>query len=114
MQLDAARLRDLEIFSQKELEVIGRRAIDQISRHLDAVEDAVAGQDLGRAGEAAHGARNEALLVGARELAEALQSVEDEARAGGGSGVGEAVGRARALWPSTREAIARATYGATG
>jgi HPt (histidine-containing phosphotransfer) domain-containing protein len=109
VQLDTERLRDLEIFSQSELEVIGRRAIDEISRHLNAVDDAVAGQDLTVAGEAAHGARNEALLMGARELAEAFQSVEDAARAGDGSGVGEAVGRARALWPSTREAIALAT-----
>ena len=114
MQLDAARLRDLQVFSQNELEEIGRRAIDSISQQLDALDGALAGRDFAAAGEAAHRARNETLLVGARELGEAFQSVEDGARAGRDSVVGEALATARALWPSTREAIARATYGATG
>jgi HPt (histidine-containing phosphotransfer) domain-containing protein len=109
VQLDAGRLGDLQVFSREELEEIGRRAIDVVSRELDAVDGAVARRDLDAAGEAAHRARNETLLVGARELAEALQVVEQAARAGRESLVGEAVATARALWPSTREAIARAT-----
>jgi HPt (histidine-containing phosphotransfer) domain-containing protein len=114
VQLDAERLRDLQIFSQNELEEIGRRAIDAISQQLEVLERAVAGQDFAAAGEAAHRARNETLLVGARELGETFQSVEDGARAGRESLVGDAVAAARALWPPTRDAIARATYGATG
>jgi HPt (histidine-containing phosphotransfer) domain-containing protein len=114
VQLDAERLRDLQVFNQKELEDIGRRAIDAISQQLDELDRAVGGQDLAAAGEAAHRARNEALLLGARELAEAFQSVEDATRADLGSGAAEAAVAARALWPPTREAIARATYGATG
>lgn len=114
MQLDAGRLRDLQIFTAAEREEIGRRAIDAISQQLDALDRAVAGGDLAAAAEAAHRARNETLLVGAGELSEAFQSVEDAARGMRGSGVGEAVASARALWPPTREAIASATYGATG
>lgn len=114
MQLDAGRLGDLRIFSKNELEEIGRRSIDAISRELEVLDDAVGRQDLAAAGEAAHRARNETLLVGARELGEAFQSVEDAARAGQAPLIVEAIATARALWPSTRDAIARATYGATG
>ena len=114
MQLDAGRLRDQRIFTATEREEIGRRAIDAISQQLGALERAVAGRDLAAAAEAAHRARNETLLVGARELSEAFQSVEDAAREVSGSGVDEAAAAARAVWPSTREAIVRATYGATG
>jgi uncharacterized protein involved in propanediol utilization len=109
VQLDAGRLKDLQIFSQSELEEIGRRAIDAISQQLAALDGAVAEQNLTVAGEAAHRARNETLLVGARELGEAFQSVEDAVRAGHPSEVGNAAAAARALWPPTREAIARAT-----
>lgn len=114
MQLDAERLRDLRIFSKNELELIGRRAIDAISQQLDALDHALAGQDLAAARDAAHRARNETLLLGARELGDAFQSVEDAARAGNGSSAREAIAAARALWPSTREAIVLATHGATG
>src|SRR5205807_2485649 len=86
-------------------------ADEEVSRALDR---AVADGDLAAAAEAAHRARNETLLVGAGELSEAFQSVEDAARGMRGSSVGEAVASARALWPPTREAIASATYGATG
>jgi HPt (histidine-containing phosphotransfer) domain-containing protein len=114
VQLDAGRLRDLQIFSSSELEEIGRRAIDAISRELDALDRALGDEEFRAAGEAAHRARNEALLVGARELAESFQSVEDAARASQAAAAGQAAATARSLWPPAREAIAQATYGATG
>jgi HPt (histidine-containing phosphotransfer) domain-containing protein len=114
VQLDGKRLKDLQVFSPNELEAVGRRAIDSLSQQLDALDRAVAGQDLAAAAEVAHRARNETLLVGARELGEELQSIEDAAREGREQRAGEAIAAARALWPATREAIARATHGATG
>jgi hypothetical protein len=105
---------DLEVFSREELEEIGRGSVDAISGQLEGIDRALAQRDLMVAGDAAHQARNEALLVGARELGEALQSVEAAARGGRTAEVREAAAAARALWPETREAIARATYGATG
>jgi HPt (histidine-containing phosphotransfer) domain-containing protein len=113
VQLDAERLRDLRIFSRTELGEIGRDAIDVIAAKLEAIERAVGDPDLAAAASAAHRARNETLLIGARELSEALESVETAARAGHASRVREGVAAARALWPATRDAIARATYGAT-
>lgn len=114
VQLDAGRLRDLRIFSENELREIGRRATSTIAAQLEAVDQALARQDLAAAGEAAHRARNEALLMGARELAEALGSIEEAVRSERSSQAREAAGQARALWPPTREAIERATQRATG
>ena len=70
--------------------------------------------DFAASAAGAHRARNETLLIGARELGEALLSVEVAARAGRASDVREAAAEARVLWPATREAIVRATYDATG
>lgn len=113
MHLDAERLRDLQVFSRGELAAIGRGAVDAIRAQLATLERATGESDLGVAAEAAHRARNETLLIGARELGEAFQSVEAAARAGRASDAREAAATARELWPATREAIARATYGAT-
>jgi HPt (histidine-containing phosphotransfer) domain-containing protein len=114
VELDPGRLKDLEVFSQQELEEIGRGSIDAISDQLEEIDRALAQQQLMAAGDAAHQARNEALLVGARELGQALQSLEAAARSGRAAEVRKAAVAARALWPQTREAIARATYRATG
>ena len=114
MQLDGGRLRDLQVFNQTELKEIGRVTIRSIADQLDALDRAVADGDLAAAAEAAHRARNETQLVGARELEEALGSLEAAARLGRGHDAREAAAAARALWPSTSEAIERATQGATG
>jgi HPt (histidine-containing phosphotransfer) domain-containing protein len=114
VQLDAGRLRDLQVFTEDELRDIGRGAISALVEQLGELERALSEGDLQVVAETAHRARNETLVVGARELGQALQSVEDAARAGRSSLVGDALATARALWPETREVIARATYGATG
>jgi HPt (histidine-containing phosphotransfer) domain-containing protein len=114
VQLDAGRLRDLQVFTEDERRDIGRGAIRALVEQLGALERALAEGNLQLVAEVAHRARNETLVVGARELGQALQSVEDAARAVRASLAGEAVTTARALWPSTREAIARLSYGATG
>lgn len=114
MQLDAGRLRDLQVFTEDERRDIGRGAISALVDQLEELERALADGNLQLVAEVAHRARNEALVVGARELGHALESVEDAARARRQPLAREAVATARALWPSTREAIARATYGAIG
>jgi hypothetical protein len=109
VQLDAGRLRDLEVFNETELRDIGRGAILALAEQLDALDGALAEGNLPAAAEAAHRARNETQLVGARELSDALGSVEDAARGGRDPLAREAAAAARSLWPSTRKAIERAT-----
>lgn len=114
MQLDAGRLKDLEVFTEAELRDIGREAIRVLGEQLDAIDGGLAAGDLPGVAEAAHRARNETQLVGARELSEALGSIEDAIRDSDERLAREAAGAARTLWPSTREAIELATHRATG
>ena len=53
-----------------------------ITAQLEAIEQAMGEPDFAASAAGAHRARNETLLIGARELGEALRSVEVAARAG--------------------------------
>jgi HPt (histidine-containing phosphotransfer) domain-containing protein len=105
--LDAARLAQLRVFNEEELRQIIADVIDAVAAQLKRLDDAFAARDLVNAAQAAHRGRNEALLVGARELCEAFTSVEEAARAGDMSRARDAASAARELWPATRSAIDR-------
>jgi HPt (histidine-containing phosphotransfer) domain-containing protein len=112
MKLDAGRL---SVFSPAELSQIAIGAIEAVEEQFAVLDRALAAPDPVRAREAAHRARNEALLVGARELSEALDAIEralDERQL---AAARDAMMRARALWPPTRDAIvAVGDQGVTG
>ncbi len=110
MELDGERL---DLFSASEQAEIARAAIDAIGGQLDAVKQAFAAANLETVREVAHRALGEALLIGARELSAEFASLQDAARAGEASAARAAFGRACAIWPATREAIAT-RYEATG
>jgi HPt (histidine-containing phosphotransfer) domain-containing protein len=115
VQLDAGRLQDLSVFTAAELRPICLGVIGAIAEQLEALDRALAAGQLESAAEAAHSARNEALLVGARELSDAFAALESASRAGHSSGAAKAAELAREVWPETRVAIdALADHGATG
>jgi hypothetical protein len=106
MKLDAGRLSELRVFSEAELRRIGADAAKAIATQLQALDRALAAEDLAAAGEASHRARNETLLVGARELDEALAALQQAARDRQLERARAAAARARSLWPPTRAALA--------
>jgi HPt (histidine-containing phosphotransfer) domain-containing protein len=106
MELDAARLSELRVFTPDELREISADSIRAIDELLAELEQTLAGGQLAAVAEAAHRARNEALLVGARELCDAFVELEHSARREGGARARQAVDRARTVWPQTRAAIA--------
>ncbi len=106
MHLDARRLSQLQVFSKSELNQIGLDSIKAIGEHLEALNAALTAGDLDRVADAAHRARNETLLVGARELGEALAAVEQAAQRCSMSRVREGTAAAQSLWPPTRAALA--------
>jgi hypothetical protein len=115
VELDAGRLRDLSVFTRAELRPICLGSIGAIAEQFEALDRALAAGQLESAGEVAHSARNEALLVGARELSDALATLESAAREGESARVQKAAELARELWPETRAAIsALADHGVTG
>lgn len=106
MQLDDGRVRDLSVFTAAELRPICLGVIGAVEEQLDVLARAREAQQLAVAAEAAHRARNEALIVGARELRDAFAALESAARAGEPARAHEAEQLVRELWPETRAAIA--------
>jgi HPt (histidine-containing phosphotransfer) domain-containing protein len=103
--LDADRLDQLRVFSQAELQAIATSAATVITDQLKRLDGALARTDLSTAAEAAHRARNETLLVGARELTDAFADLERAARGGNPTRARAAAQQANAIWPATHEAI---------
>lgn len=103
--LDSDRVSQLRVFSEAERRAITKGAASAITRQLERLERALESSDLGTAADAAHHARNETLLVGARQLTEALAEVERAARGGEHEPARDAVQDVKALWPAARAAI---------
>jgi hypothetical protein len=105
--LDADRLAQLRVFSRAELNEIATSAATVIADQLKQLDSALARGDLRTAADAAHRARNETLLVGARELTDGFADVERAARDGNPSRARAAAQRVNAIWPATHDAIDR-------
>jgi HPt (histidine-containing phosphotransfer) domain-containing protein len=69
---------------------------------IEAIEGGVAAGDLDRVTRAAHAARNDALMLGARPLLEALTELEAASREYDEARAGAALDRVREVWPPTR------------
>jgi hypothetical protein len=109
--LDADRLAQLRVFTDSEVRQIMSDVIDAVTAQLERLSAAVPSGDLKGAAEAAHRGRNEALLIGARELCDALTSLERAARAGDHAAMRGAADLAHELWPATEAAIKRVVAG---
>ena len=104
--LDADRLAQLRVFSDAERHAIANGASTAITDQLDRLDHALATSDLGTVADAAHRARNETLLVGARQLTTAFADLERAARGGEQELARAAADEVKAIWPATQSAIA--------
>lgn len=77
------------------------------SRELAQVDAALGANDLAAAAEAAHAARNTALMFGAKPLLEALETLEAAARDGRLPPALAALARVRTIWPGICEELER-------
>ncbi len=104
--LSAGALSELGVFSETERAEI----VAEVLASLDGLIGRLAGPiEAGGAEQAvqlAHSARNDAWVVGARQLGQVLGELERCARAGDLAGAGTAQGQLAQLWPATRAAIA--------
>lgn len=105
LELDPGRRADLDIFATDELRKIAADVITAIEGALAELAGEHEVSDLGRSAGLAHGARNEALLIGARELGEGLRAVEQAARRSDRDGLDAALRSVAGVWPPTRAAI---------
>jgi HPt (histidine-containing phosphotransfer) domain-containing protein len=103
--LNPERLAQLHVFSEAELRQIMADVIDALEAQLSRIRTSLPARDFAELADAAHRARNEALLIGATDLCDALTSLEQAARSGDPVGSEQAARRAEEWWPDTRGAI---------
>jgi HPt (histidine-containing phosphotransfer) domain-containing protein len=100
--IDLGRISELEDAMGVDAAAIVASMLDNMTAAIDELERALAAADLDRATQAAHRCRNDALMLGARQLLGALTELEASTRSSDESGAGAALARVRQAWPPTR------------
>jgi HPt (histidine-containing phosphotransfer) domain-containing protein len=103
---DLSRIADLEAVMGARASAIVATMLRSMSSAIEQVESATAAGELDQATRAAHAARNDALMVGARQLQEALTELEAATRSGDADRARDALERIREVWPPTRDGLA--------
>jgi HPt (histidine-containing phosphotransfer) domain-containing protein len=103
---DPKRVRDLEQAMGSEAGALAASTLAGMSQAIEQLEEAVLAGDLDRAIRAAHACRNDAMMVGARQLLEALTAVEAAGRDYDEARTATALERVRDVWPPTRDELA--------
>ena len=106
---DLERITELQEVMGADARTILVSMLASMTNAVDEVEAGLAAGDLDRVTQAAHRCRNDALMLGAKQLQEALTAIEAAARDHDGSRAREATSRLRAVWPATREQLAEAS-----
>ena len=103
---DPARITQLEEVMGAQAGTMVASMLAGLTRAIERLEAAMSTGDLTPAIQAAHAARNDALMLGAAPLQAALSDVEAAARDGDQLRARDAFERVRTVWPPTREEIA--------
>lgn len=110
--IDLERIAELQGVLGAETGTIVASMLRSMTGAIDEVEAALTADELDRATQAAHLCRNDALMLGAKHLLEALTALEAATRDHDRSRAHEALERLRAVWPATREQLAEVCRGA--
>jgi hypothetical protein len=105
---DLGRIAELQDVMGSEPAKIVASMLRNMTAAIDEVEAAFAAGDLDRATQAAHLCRNDALMLSAKPLLDALTALEAAARAHDESRAREALDTLRVVWPATRDQLAEA------
>jgi HPt (histidine-containing phosphotransfer) domain-containing protein len=105
---DASRITELQDLLGADTEAILASMLTSMTRAIERLETAMAAGELAGAVDAAHRARNDALMLSADSLQGALTELEDAARRGDSPAADAALARVRRIWPPTRDGLAAA------
>jgi HPt (histidine-containing phosphotransfer) domain-containing protein len=103
---DLERIRELQDLLGSEAPEIVASMLASMTTAIDQLEAAVAAGELDEATQAVHRCRNDALMLGARQLQEALTELEAATRDWHEARVRIALERVREVWPPTRVELA--------
>ena len=112
VELDLERVAKLEGILGSDLPEIVGSLVKSMDTRIEQAEQALADDRLKDAVQAAHGCRNDALMVGAQPMLAALSELEDASRASRLEDAHEAMRRLREVWPETRDELQRSVHGA--
>lgn len=107
--LDLERIAELQKVMGSDAATIVASLLRNMTAAIDEVEAAFAAGDIERATQAAHLCRNDALMLGAKPLLDALTALEAATRGLDESRAREALEALRAVWPATRERLVEAS-----
>jgi hypothetical protein len=110
--VDLKRIREVQGVMGTDARAIVASMLASMTAAIEEVEAALAQGALDRATGPAHACRNDALMLGARQLLDTLNDLEAATRAFDAGAANDALDRLREVWPPTRQQladIARAT-----
>jgi hypothetical protein len=108
VELELERLAQIqEIMGARLPEILGG-IVRTLTAAIEELEDAMGSGELERAAKAAHAARNDALMISAKQLLTSLTDVETSAREGHAEDASHALSGVRDDWPRTRDELQRA------
>jgi HPt (histidine-containing phosphotransfer) domain-containing protein len=103
---DLSRIAELQDVLGADAGAILASMLASMTAAIERVETAIAAGELERATQDAHRARNDALMLGAEQLQQALTELEAATRAGDEVGARAALEGLREVWPPTRDELA--------
>jgi HPt (histidine-containing phosphotransfer) domain-containing protein len=103
---DPSRIAELQDILGADTQAILSSMLTSMTAAIEQLEAGVAAGDLDQAIQAAHRARNDALMLSAARLQAALSELELAARDADEPRTRDALERVRAVWPPTREELA--------
>jgi hypothetical protein len=107
VELELERLVQIqEVMGTRVPEIVGGM-LESMSAAIAQVEEAMRAGALERAAKAAHACRNDALMIGAKELLSALTGLETAARDGQEDLAHMHLTVLREAWPRTRDELIR-------
>ena len=111
VELELQRLAQLEeVMGAKLPEIIGG-IVQSLTTAISQLEAAMRAGELDGAAKAAHAARNDALMIGAKQLLVSLTQIETCARDGHADPAEHALIGLRDAWPGTRDELQRVALG---
>jgi HPt (histidine-containing phosphotransfer) domain-containing protein len=105
---DLSRIAELQDILGADAQAILSSTLASMTGAIERVEAAMAAGELERAAQDTHRARNDALMLSAGHLQQALTELEAATRASDEAGARVALERLREVWPPTREGLAAA------
>lgn len=111
VELDLERVAKLERILGADLPEIVTSLLASMSAQIEQAERALAADRLHDVTQAAHGCRNDALMIGAQPMLSRLNELEVASRSDRLRETHVAMQRLLDVWPETRDELQRAVHG---